>query len=140
MGAVAMSDQSFVFAEPVVSSMVSKPASMVAAMQTIEITPDGRVAGLFLDQELVATLDSTEGFIDFVRVIEGVDVAVLIKCVGENICRVSMRSKGTDVSAVAMRYGGGGHVRAAGCTLSMPLTEARLTILSALSEVMGERV
>ena len=125
-------------------AMEAKPYSLVkgmaAAMQTIEITPDGRVAGLFLDQELVATLDSTEGFIDFVRVIEGVDVAVLIKCVGENICRVSMRSKGTDVSAVAMRYGGGGHVRAAGCTLSMPLTEARRTILSALSEVMGERV
>ena len=113
---------------------------MAAAMQTIEVMPDGRVAGLFLDQELTETLDSTEGFIDFVRVIEGVDVAVLIKCVADHVCRVSMRSKGTDVSQVAMRFGGGGHVRAAGCTLHMTLAEAKAAILSALAEAMGASV
>ena len=33
--------------------------------------------------------------------------------------KISMRSKGrVDVAAVAMRFGGGGHVRAAGCTMN----------------------
>ena len=35
-----------------------------------------------------------------------------------------------DVADVCMMFGGGGHVRAAGCTLEMPLEEAKKAILS----------
>ncbi|MBQ4152488.1 MAG: bifunctional oligoribonuclease/PAP phosphatase NrnA, partial [Schwartzia sp.] len=93
-------------------------------------------AGLFLDRELMERLESTEGFIDMVRVIEGVDVAVLIKCVDENVCRVSMRSKGLDVSKVAGEFDGGGHIRAAGCTLKMPLAEAKKAVLDAIERAL----
>ncbi len=113
--------------------------SMATAMQTIELSSQGHVAGMFLDQALTAAMDSTEGFIDMIRVIEGVDVAVLLKCVEENVCRVSMRSKGVDVSQIAMQFGGGGHVRAAGCTLHMPFEESKQAILSALDKVLKEK-
>ncbi|MCR5559537.1 MAG: bifunctional oligoribonuclease/PAP phosphatase NrnA [Schwartzia sp.] len=108
----------------------------MAALQTMEVIAGGRVAGLFLGWELMQNIESTDGFIDMVRVIEGVDVAVLIKCVDENVCRVSMRSKGLDVSKVAGEFGGGGHIRAAGCTLKMALPEAKKEILEAIERAL----
>ena len=74
-----------------------------------------------------------------VRVIEGVDVAVLLKCKEEKLCRVSMRSKATDVSRIAAQFGGGGHIRAAGCTLEMDFAEAKKVILAAICAAMEEQ-
>lgn len=109
---------------------------MAEAMQTIERFCDGKAAGLFLDQALTASIENTEGFIDMVRVIEGVDVAVLLKCKEERLCRVSMRSKGVDVAKIADSFGGGGHIRAAGCTLEMTFAEAKKTIMEAIGKAL----
>jgi phosphoesterase RecJ-like protein len=109
---------------------------MAKAMQSIEIFAEGKVSGMFLDQEFVASVDTTEGFIGFARVITGVDVAVLVKEKEKALCRVSMRSRFTDVSVIAQAFGGGGHIRAAGCTLQMPLAEAKKTILKAIIEAV----
>ena len=54
----------------------------------------------------------------------------------ENVCRVSMRSKGLDVSKVAGEFDGGGHIRAAGCTLKMPLAEAKKAVLDAIERAL----
>ena len=125
-------------------ALEQKPYALVQglakAMQSIELFADGRIGGMFLDYELTSSLESTEGFVDYARVIEGVDVAVLVKekeDEGKRFCRVSMRSRDTDVSAVAASFGGGGHIRAAGCTLKMPLAEAKETILAALVKAVG---
>ena len=126
--------------EQVSESLEEKPESIVrgqaAALQTMELSYGGRVAGLYLDKELATSLETTEGFIDFVRVIEGVEIAVLIKCMDENFCRVSVRSKGRDVSKVAMKFGGGGHIRAAGFSVKKPLAEAKEDVLDALGEAL----
>ena len=113
---------------------------MAEAMQTIERFCAGRAAGLFLDRDLTARLENTEGLIDRVRVIEGVDVAVLLKCKEEKLCRVSMRSKGMDVAKIAARLGGGGHVRAAGCTLEMGFADAKRTIMAAIADAVEGNV
>ena len=48
-----------------------------------------------------------------------------------------MRSKRTcDVAAVAQRFGGGGHQRAAGCTLELPLDRALATMRDALTKAL----
>ena len=126
--------------EKVSEALEEKPEALVrgqaAALQTMELSYGGRVAGLYLDKELATSLESTEGFIDFVRVIEGVDIAVLVKCMDENFCRVSVRSKGIDVSKVAMKFGGGGHIRAAGFSVKKPLAEAKKDVLEALGEAL----
>jgi bifunctional oligoribonuclease and PAP phosphatase NrnA len=58
-----------------------------------------------------------EGFMDIVRTAEEADVACLVKPVAPGRWAVSLRSKGaTDVSAVAVALGGGGHRLAAGFT------------------------
>ncbi len=52
------------------------------------------------------------------RQIEGVRCAIVMTQVGENSYKASVRTDGTvDASALCARFGGGGHGRAAGCTL-----------------------
>lgn len=68
--------------------------------------------------EANAKSEETEGFIDFIMGIEGVEVGACILQVEKNKYKISFRSNGdTDVNAVAGMFGGGGHVLASGCQL-----------------------
>lgn len=67
-------------------------------------------------ERLKVSSDWTENLIDLIRVVEGTQIAVLL-VEGSKGGRVSLRSGGAfDVSAVATRFGGGGHHAAAGIT------------------------
>lgn len=60
-----------------------------------------------------------EGIVAQLRSTKGVDVAVLIYENADGTYKVSMRTNGTvDVSAICVKHGGGGHVRAAGATMT----------------------
>lgn len=107
------------------------------ALQTLKIFFEGKAAGLFIDEELSKKIESTEGFIDLIRIIDGVEVAFLLHCKAENFCRVSMRSKTVDVSKIAHALGGGGHVRAAGCSINAPFDEAKMIITHAIGEAIN---
>ena len=55
------------------------------------------------------------GIIEQLRLTDGVEVAIFLYETGEQEYKVSMRSKKLiDVAAIAVKFGGGGHVRAAG--------------------------
>lgn len=59
-----------------------------------------------------------DGIIDQLRVTEGIECAVFIYEKQSGEFKVSMRSNHlVDVSQIAAYFGGGGHIRAAGCTL-----------------------
>lgn len=59
-----------------------------------------------------------EGIVSQLRVTEGVEVAIFLYETGNQEYKVSLRSNGpVDVSAVCAYFGGGGHVKAAGCTM-----------------------
>jgi bifunctional oligoribonuclease and PAP phosphatase NrnA len=65
-------------------------------------------------------------------------VAVSFREEEGGVIRVSFRSKGrVDVSAVAARFGGGGHRNAAGCTVPGPLVDVKRRVLEALAAVMS---
>lgn len=65
-----------------------------------------------------ASEEDTEGIIDHIRDIEGVEIAILIREAGAGLYKVSLRSKlRADVGAIAQSLGGGGHRQAAGCTI-----------------------
>lgn len=106
------------------------------ALNSLKMYFGDKVAGMTLDHATVRQFDSTEGFIDEIRVIDTVDVAFLLTEKAPNVCRVSMRSKGVDVSKIATQLGGGGHVRAAGCTLKMPLLDAEKILLEAIGAAL----
>lgn len=62
-----------------------------------------------------AVVEDCEGLINYARDIEGVEVSILIRQMKGSIYKLSFRSKEyADVSDFASRFGGGGHVRAAG--------------------------
>ncbi len=80
-----------------------------------------------------------DGFINYARSIQGVEVAIQVRQVGD-VCRISMRSKGRiDVGSLAQRLGGGGHHNAAGCTVEGPPSEVQQQILGLLENVLRDR-
>lgn len=112
-------------------------------LQTLERSEDGRVAWLTLTQRMIeeegARQDEAEGFIQFPRMIAGVEVAISFRELEDGKIRVSFRSKKrVDVSALAQEFGGGGHERAAGCTVDGPLEVARERIVRRAMEAAGE--
>ena len=60
-----------------------------------------------------------DGIINQLIAVKDVECAIFMYETGTLEYKVSMRSKGkVDVAAVAVKFGGGGHVRAAGCTMN----------------------
>ena len=110
--------------------------SLAAAMQKIELLAAGKVAGVCLDYAFLQEQEAPEGLIGMVRVIEGVDIAFTLKEKEPNLCRVSLRSKGLDVTKIALQFGGGGHVRAAGCTIAKNCAAARADLIKVIMQVL----
>lgn len=81
-------------------------------------------------------VDETEGLIDMVRRTAEADVACVCKETRDGI-RVSLRSVSDDidVSAIAARFGGGGHRFAAGFTAPYPVVDVIGGIKAALREL-----
>lgn len=75
-------------------------------------------------EDTKATNEDLEGLVNYPKNIEGVEVGLLLKEVSHGVYKASLRSNDrVDVAAIAQRFGGGGHVRAAGCTLKGSLVE-----------------
>ncbi len=80
-----------------------------------------------------------ETAVDIARSVRGTACAAVIKAspLKENTYRVSLRSNGLNVAEVAAAFGGGGHVRAAGCTLHCASAkEAERIIVAALEAAL----
>ena len=105
-------------------------------LQTLAFYNDGKISTLEINSDLYDKDVNTDNFISFARYIEGVDVAVLFKAVEPAVTRVSMRSQDTDVAAIALSFGGGGHIRAAGCTVELPLEQAKAKVLEAIGKAL----
>ena len=90
------------------------------ALGNLELKCNARVATLFVTEEdIVATgakMPDMEGIVDYARSLKTVEVALFAMELDGEI-RISLRSKGADVSRVAAVFGGGGHKVAAGLTL-----------------------
>ena len=93
----------------------------------VETTPDGKIAWIVVTDKIRGELglldEHFETAIDVVRSLEGVEVAIAVKQSPDGGFKVSLRSTGLDVAKVAATLGGGGHARAAGCSLETPTAE-----------------
>jgi phosphoesterase RecJ-like protein len=92
------------------------------------------VASTLLEADLDATGTQpphSEGIIDLLAQAEESEVAILFKEAGDTT-RVSVRTKpgGVDATALTGIFGGGGHARAAGATVPLPLDRAREAVLA----------
>ena len=85
-----------------------------------------------------ATQDQTEGFIDFLMGVESVEVGACIMEISKEKYKISFRSKGADVNAVAGCFGGGGHVLASGCQIQGLYEEVVDKIVFAVSKYLQD--
>ena len=88
--------------------------------------------------ETGAKQEDTEGFIDFIMGIRGVEIGVCVMETEKDKYKVSFRSHGADVNAVAGTFGGGGHTLAAGCKLSGDIEEVVDRLTFAVSRAIEE--
>lgn len=114
-------------------------------LPTLEVTEDGRLASVVIKREMFrmtgTSKEDTERFVNFPRSINGVEVAVLFReeepSDGNSRWKLSLRSKGkVNVAWIAEKFGGGGHERAAGCTIAGTLTDIKHSIFSSINEAL----
>jgi phosphoesterase RecJ-like protein len=90
--------------------------------------------------QIAAHLSDTDGVVGDLIEIQEAEVAVFMRENEDGTIRVNMRSKeSVDVARVAALFGGGGHIRAAGCTVSGPMLLAKEKLLAALRLQLTEQ-
>lgn len=109
-------------------------------LETLKLHHHGKIATITILPDMLDNLDSTEGFINYPRVIEGVEIAMMFKAMTDGTVRISFRSKTTDVSKLALGFGGGGHARAAGCAITGTIDHVMKEVLHAAMKQLSERI
>ena len=127
-----------VIAEALETVSVNTMRLTVRALQTMAFFAEGKIAIITVTKDMLANDESTDELITYPRKIEGVDVAVMIKQRDDSSVKVSMRSRTVDVSRIAMQFGGGGHARAAGCSIEGSIEEAREKLLAVIMPEVGK--
>ena len=115
----------------------------LAVLGKVRYHRDGAIAVLkvpgSLLEEVGADIQDCDGLINFIRRIDSVRVAVILRdsAKGKDMVKFSMRSKGVaNVQEVAAFFGGGGHRNAAGGLIGGPMNRAEDALLDALDRLL----
>lgn len=109
------------------------------ALNHLELHKNGKIGVSYITradvEEAHVTDFDTDGICEAIRDISGLEVAVFLKESQVGQFKISMRSKhSVDVAEVSLLFGGGGHAKAAGCTIAKPVNEAMSELLGILME------
>lgn len=105
-------------------------------LPTLQIAAEGKIA--YLKQEQNRDEDG-EGLVNYARNIEGVEVGILFRSVGEEEVKISFRSRElVDVGNIAKEFGGGGHARASGCTMNGSMQAIQQKVISRVATALKE--
>jgi phosphoesterase RecJ-like protein len=115
-------------------------------LSTLEFDEESGIALIKIKREQIekynCTPDDVAGIVNFARKIIGVKIAICLRELENGNVKASMRSNDDryDVSELAAKFGGGGHLRAAGCELKgMNIDEAGEKILQVAKEYIKQR-
>ncbi|MCI2061983.1 MAG: bifunctional oligoribonuclease/PAP phosphatase NrnA [Eubacteriaceae bacterium] len=111
-------------------------------MEAAEFYADGKLVISRVSQDMLKAcscrMEDSEGTVGNLRSIKGVEVAVILKENYNDLIKATMRSKSSaDVAAIAAKHEGGGHIRAAGCTIHDTLENAEKIIREDALEELG---
>ena len=128
------------------SKTLKQMAAEGEAARRLRLHNGGRIASVTIPYSSINALglcdENLETVIDIPRSVGGVEVAFSVRQ-SENkpFFRVSMRSSvDFDVAAVCRKFGGGGHVRAAGCSLeARDINEAEAIVVNAIVKSMEDQ-
>ncbi len=112
-------------------------------ISSLKLEADGRICigtlpnGIF--EQVGATVEDTEGLVDYARSVEGVEIGVLIE-ERADVIKASLRAKHASyrMDSVAAEFNGGGHANAAGLNYRAPLAEFYPKLLAALKRRLSE--
>ncbi|ADL07991.1 DHH family phosphoesterase [Thermosediminibacter oceani] len=110
---------------------------------TLRVCEDGKLAYMTVTKNMMKTTGAKEedidGFINYAREIEGVEVAIIFKEQENLKVKVGLRAnEWVDVSKIAEEFGGGGHARAAGCTIEGPMHKVQELVLASIKKYLKE--
>lgn len=112
-------------------------------LQAIRLEGEGRIALAEVRLEdfvrTGALKSDLEQFVELMRCIIGVRVALLVREDAPGMIKISLRSRGADdVRSVAANFGGGGHLNAAGATIDMQREKLVPLLLDMIRKVLRE--
>ena len=121
----------------------ARAALFAMTMSGIRYFFNDRFALITITQEAMkkcgADNGMTEGFVDFPLNVDGVEVAASVMEVKYRQYKISLRAKEyADVNKIAGVFGGGGHIRAAGCMLFGDLEEVIDRLSYAVSQYLND--
>jgi len=111
-------------------------------LSRLAFSDDAKIGWLYIEANDLAVTgaapEDLEGLVNYARNVDGVEVGILFKEMMNGHVKVSLRSAGeADVAAIAQSFGGGGHVRAAGCRMDGPLTESMKQVVEAVRKALN---
>lgn len=114
--------------EPVFIKLLSR------VLPALRLCEDGCICGLSVTQETLtacrATQADCEGLIDYAIDTRGVVLAYSLREMEDGRYKCSLRSKAPYVvNHIAAGFGGGGHIRAAGCTIAAPSIDDAVSLV-----------
>lgn len=120
---------------------IERTMLFIKALETLNLYFDNKVAVVKVTNKILedsgSKMEDTEGIVSFIREIRDVEIAILLKEFNENEIKVSMRSKkNVDVAAICHNFGGGGHVKAAGCTINSSIDTSEELILNEIKKII----
>lgn len=115
------------------------------SLTNIRIIEDGMIAWLFISQEMLEETSSklfdTDLIVRYLLSVPTVRVAVLLVEMKDGRTKASFRSRGKIcVNRLAARYGGGGHMNAAGCLLKISAEKAQCVLLDDVRQFTREQI
>ena len=111
------------------------------ALATMRVEMDGRLAWAKVTRGMLreanAVMAESEGIIDTLNSIAGLELAILFKEVQSDLTKISVRSRGAvDAAALCASFGGGGHIRAAGAEIQRSMEETVRLVLAGAKEAI----
>ncbi|MGD9569710.1 MAG: bifunctional oligoribonuclease/PAP phosphatase NrnA [Sedimentibacter sp.] len=125
----------------------SKPSNVVKAfidcISGIELHYNNKLGIAIITKDILKNnnveMGDIDGVVEFIREIKEVEVSCVLKEYEENNTKVSLRSKNyIDVSNVSVKFGGGGHAKAAGFEICDTVDNTKKLMVETFKEFFGE--
>ena len=123
-----------------------EPASTIClwGQALASVQTQGRIMWTEIDHDMMlrcrATPNDADGLVSFLASTMGVDAALVLREKDDGRIEVSIRAgPGLDISKAALQLGGGGHPRAAGCTLTGTMSAVRERVLSTVESTLQKQ-
>lgn len=111
-------------------------------MANLELSDENKIAWSYITKDMLEKYgvgeEDTQNFVEEINQIRDAQAVLIFKEIDAKKTKVSLRSSSIPVNKIASFFGGGGHLRAAGCTLEAPLEEAAKQVVAKVREFLNQ--